>query len=151
VLAQVHGGVGGDQLRRVLDVALRKRVALGDQPANLLDETRDRAGIFGITFDEQLVALRADADIQQSFEVSQVVVVGSEERGEPVLVDGNAASGDSSDRDISLCYKELTDHTRLAPQGAQGQGRLEDQPLEAPRTVSHPQSAPGTRGQAPRV
>ena len=108
MLAQVHGGVGGDQLRRVLDVALRKRVALGDQPANLLDETRDRAGVFGITFDEQLVALRADADIQQSFEVSQVVVVGSEERGESVFVDGNTARSGGSDRDISLCYKELT-------------------------------------------
>ena len=40
--------------------------------------------------------------------VSQVVVVGPEERGETVLPDGNAACGSGSDRDISLCYKELT-------------------------------------------
>jgi hypothetical protein len=40
----------------------------------------------------------------------QVVVVGPEERGEPVLADGDAACGNGSDRDISLNYKELTDH-----------------------------------------
>jgi hypothetical protein len=51
------------------------------------------------------MALRADADIQQLLEVSQVVVVGPEERGEAVLADGDAACGNSSDRDISLCYK----------------------------------------------
>jgi hypothetical protein len=67
------------------------------------------------------VPLRADADIQQAFEVSQVVVVSPEERGEAVLADGNAACGNVSDRDISLCYKELTDHTRVAPPAALGQ------------------------------
>jgi hypothetical protein len=62
------------------------------------------------------VTLRTDADIEQAFEVSQVVVVGPEERGEAVLADGDAACGNGSDRDISLCCKELTDSTRVAPQ-----------------------------------
>jgi hypothetical protein len=39
----------------------------------------------------------------------QVVVIGPEDRGQPVLRDDDAARGDGSDRDISLCYKELTD------------------------------------------
>jgi len=54
------------------------------------------------------VSLSPDPDVQQPLEVSQVVVVGPEERGETVLADGNAACGSGSDRDISLCYKELT-------------------------------------------
>jgi hypothetical protein len=95
---------------------------LGDQAANLLDEPRDRAGVLGIAFDEEIMALGPDADMEQVFEVSQVVVVSPEERGKPVLADGNAACSDGSDRDISLCYKELTDQTRVAPGTAQGQG-----------------------------
>jgi hypothetical protein len=110
VIPQIHERVGGGQLRRILDLALGQGVAVGNQPADLLDESRDPGGVLGIAFDEQLMALGADADVQQGLEVSQVVVVGPEERGEPVLVDGNAARGDGSDRDISLCYKELTDH-----------------------------------------
>jgi hypothetical protein len=90
-------------------------VAVGDQPADLLHEARDRVGVLGVAFDEEIVPLRADADVQQAFEVSQVVVVGPEERREAVLADGDTACGNGSDRDISLCYKELTDRLRVTP------------------------------------
>jgi hypothetical protein len=41
--------------------------------------------------------------------MTEIVVVGPEQRGEAVLTDGDAASGGGSDRDISLSYKELTE------------------------------------------
>ena len=102
-------------------------MALGNQSADLLDEASHGTRVLGIALDKQIVPLRADADIQQAFEVSQVVVVSPEERGEAVLADGNAACGNVSDRDISLCYKELTDHTRVAPPAALGQAARWDQ------------------------
>ena len=95
-------------------------MSFGDERADLFDQTRDFRGVVGLTLDEQIVALRSDADVQEAFEVAEIVVVGPEERGEPVLTDGNAASGSGSDRDISLCYKELTDQTRYTP-GRAGQ------------------------------
>jgi hypothetical protein len=84
-------------------------VSFGDQRADLFDQAGDLARVVGLALDEQIVALRSNADVQEAFEVAEIVVVGPEERGEPVLTDGNAASGSGSDRDISLCYKELTD------------------------------------------
>jgi hypothetical protein len=47
----------------------------------LLNEACHGAGVLGIALDEQIMALRADADIEQLLEVSQVVVIGPEERG----------------------------------------------------------------------
>jgi hypothetical protein len=92
-------------------------VTLGDEAANLLDESSNGIGVLGVALNEQIVSLRPDADVEKAFEVSQVVVVGPEERGEAVLADGDTACGSSSDRDISLCYKELTDRLSV-PFGA---------------------------------
>jgi hypothetical protein len=89
-------------------------VAFSDEGADLFDESRHLARILGLTFDEQIVALRSNADVQEAFEVAEIVVVGPEERGKAVLADGDAAGGSGSDRDISLCYKELTDAPRVA-------------------------------------
>ena len=115
MVAQVDGGIGRDELRRVLHIAFRQGVSFGDERADLFDQASDFSRVVGFTLDEQIVALRSNADVQEAFEVAEIVVVGPEERGEPVLADGNAASGSGSDRDISLCYKELTDQTRVAP------------------------------------
>jgi hypothetical protein len=90
-------------------------VSFGDERADLFDESGDFARVLGLALDEQIVALRSNPDVQQALEVAEIVVVGPEERGEAVLTDGNAASGGGSDRDISLCYKELTDQSRVAP------------------------------------
>jgi hypothetical protein len=77
-------------------------VALGDQGADLLDEPRHGVGVLSVALDEQIVALRSNADVQEAFEVAEIVVVGPEERGQAVFTDGDAASGSGSDRDISL-------------------------------------------------
>ena len=90
-------------------------MSFGDERTDLFDETGHFARVFGLALDEQIVTLRSNADVQKAFEVAEIVVVSPEERGEPVLTDGNAASGSGSDRDISLCYKELTDQSRVAP------------------------------------
>jgi hypothetical protein len=124
VVTQIDGGVGRYELGRVLDVALGERVTFRDQVTDLFDESSHPVRILRVAFDQQIVSLRADADVQQPFEVSQVVVVGPEERGEAVLADGDTSCGSSSDRDISLCYKELTDQSRVAPRAAQGQGAV---------------------------
>jgi len=121
VFAQIHVRIRRDELGGILDLTLRERVPFGDEAANLLDEPRDRAGVVGLALDEQVVPLGANADVQQAFEVSQVVVVGPEDRGQAVLGDGNAASGDGSDRDISLCCKELTDLKQRSTPQAPGQ------------------------------
>jgi len=88
-------------------------MSFGDERANLLDQSGDLTRVFGLPLDEQIVALRSNADVEEPFEVAEIVVVGPEERGEAVLSDGNAASCSGSDRDISLCYKELTDDARV--------------------------------------
>jgi hypothetical protein len=98
-------------------------VSFSDERADLFDQAGDFPRVFGLALDEQIVALRSNADVQEAFEVAEIVVVGPEERGEAVLADGDTACGTSSDRDISLCCKELTDQSRVAPRAAQGQGR----------------------------
>ena len=51
-----------------------------DQPAELFDQARDFGGARRIAFDHELVALGADADVQEGFELPEVVVVRPEER-----------------------------------------------------------------------
>jgi len=143
VLAQVDIRIGRDQLHGVLHLALRQRVARGNEPANLFDETGDGAGVTGLALDEQVVSLRADADVQQAFEMPQVVVVGPEDRGQAVFRDGDTARGNGSDRDISLCYKELTDLLQPSTPGRGGQAS------RCPRPRERPDVNPG--GGAPRL
>jgi hypothetical protein len=47
--------------------------------AELRDELPHSRGVVRLSFDEELVALRADVDVEQRFEVAKVVVVGPEE------------------------------------------------------------------------
>ena len=61
------------------------------------------------------------------------VVAGRSEVLEAVFPDGDAACGSGSDRDISLCYKELTDRLSVAPR---------------PRRVKARWCRPGSRLQA---
>jgi hypothetical protein len=96
-------------------------VAFTDECSDLLDEPSDFPGVFRLAIDEQIVTLRSNADVQEAFEVAKIVVIGPEERGEAVLTDGNAASSSGSDRDISLCYKELTEPFEPSTPDWQGQ------------------------------
>ena len=58
-------------------------MAFGEQGADLLDEPRDFARVVGIAFDQQIVPLRPDANVEQVFEVPQVVVIGSKSVDKP--------------------------------------------------------------------
>src|SRR5690606_34979626 len=88
-------------------------------PAELLDEARHLVRVGWFALDEEVVPLRADADIQEAFEVPQVVVERPEQGGQAVLGDGNAAGCSGSDRDISLCCKGSIDQ----PERTIGSGR----------------------------
>ena len=54
-------------------------MAFIDQPAELFDETRDFSGADRIAFDQQLVALGPDANVQEGFQLPEVVVVSPEQ------------------------------------------------------------------------
>ncbi len=56
-------------------------MALLHQLAELLDEARDARGVGGIAFDHEVMTLRANAHVEERFELAQVVVERSEERG----------------------------------------------------------------------
>ena len=86
VIAEIDVGVFGDELRGGLHVFVRDGVAFLHQAAQLFDEARDARGAAGIAFDHELMALGADADVEEGFELAQVVVVRAEKRG-------HAASG----------------------------------------------------------
>ena len=77
-------------------------MALLDECAELLHQLRDARGVVGLAFDDQLVALGPDADVQKRFEVAQVFVVGPEERLDARLGDGNLAQWSGWNARISL-------------------------------------------------
>jgi hypothetical protein len=55
-------------------------VALLNQLAELFDEARDFRSTDRITFDQEFMALGANADVQEGLKLPQVVVVSPEQR-----------------------------------------------------------------------
>ena len=75
-----------------LHVALGQTVAAAHQRRRAGRATFSaRATSAGVALDDQLVALRADADVELRFELLEVLVVGAEQRLEPLLGDLNLA------------------------------------------------------------
>jgi hypothetical protein len=66
-------------------------VAFGDERADLIDQPRDLRGVLRLPFDDQLVSLGPDADVEKRFEVAEVFVVGPEEGLDCRLRDGYLA------------------------------------------------------------
>ncbi len=64
-------------------------MTLAHQPRQLLDQLSHTRGVGGLTFDDELVALRAYTHVQQRFDSAEVVVVGPNEGLEGRLGDGN--------------------------------------------------------------
>jgi hypothetical protein len=91
VLSQIDAGIFGDQLRGRLHVAHRHGVSLFDERRQLRDELRDARRVFGLAFDDELVALRADADVQECFEMAEVFIVRPEQRLDGALGNRNLA------------------------------------------------------------
>ena len=77
------------------------------RPASCSTSCATRAVSVGLAFDDELVALRADANVEQRFEVAEVFVVGPEEGLEGGLGDGNLTQRRGWNSRISLCYSYL--------------------------------------------
>ena len=66
-------------------------MAFADQRAELFDQARDFRGRDGIAFDHELVALGPNADVEEGFELPEVIVVRAEERRDARLGHRNLA------------------------------------------------------------
>jgi hypothetical protein len=66
-------------------------MALFDERGKLRHELRHPRGVFGLAFDDELVALRADANVQERFEMAEVFIVRPEERLDGALGNRNLA------------------------------------------------------------
>ena len=99
VLAQIDRLILRDQIRRRLHVGVRQLVAVAHQRRQLADDAVDVLGPGRLAVHEQLVALRADADVEERFEVLEVLVVGAEQR-----LDAFLGNGDALDCALSPCY-----------------------------------------------
>ena len=62
----------------------------------------------GIALDHQLVALGSDADVEEGFELAEVVVVRAKKRGHPRFRHRHLPHRRSTYSRISLRYKQLT-------------------------------------------
>jgi len=90
VIAEVHRLVLRDKIRSGFDVACRELVPVAHQRRQLTDDAIDAREIGRLAFDQQVVALRADADVEGRFEVFEVLVVGAEQCFESPLQGGDA-------------------------------------------------------------
>ena len=84
-------------------------MAFVDERGQLRDELRDARRVLGLAFDDELVPLRLDVDVEERFEVAEVFVVRPEERLDGGLGDRNLAQRSGGDSRISLYYSYLPD------------------------------------------
>ena len=78
VLAEIDAGILRDQIRGGLDVGRRQLVAVADQSRQLADDPLDALRAGRVSVGEDLVPLRADANIEQRLEVLQVLIIRPE-------------------------------------------------------------------------
>ena len=123
VIAEVDIGVFGDQLRGGLHVAIGNGMTFADQAAKLFHEPRHARGAVRIALDHQIVALRTDADVEEGFELAEVIVEGAEERRDAGFRNRNLPHRGGADSCISLRYKQLTATATLASCRRSDQGR----------------------------
>ena len=90
VLAQIDRLVLRDQVGGGLHVGVRQLVAVAHQRRQLADDAIDVVRTGRVAVDEQLVSLRADADVEERLEVLEVLVVGAEQRLDAFFGDGDA-------------------------------------------------------------
>ena len=81
VFEAVHT-VFGDLFERIAELFVGKTVAVSKKVAEITQDLFDRLDIAFVTVDEQLVAPRTDADIEQSFEIFDVLILNAEQRVE---------------------------------------------------------------------
>ena len=90
MIAQIDGFVLRHEIRRRLHVGVRQLVAVAQQRRQLPDDALDLVEAGAVAVHEQLVALRADADVEERFEMFEVLVVRAEQGFDPLFGDGHA-------------------------------------------------------------
>ena len=77
----------------------------------LFDQVGDTGGIFRLALDQQVAALRADTDVEQRFEIAEVIVVRPDEGFQGGLGDRDLAHRGVRNSRISLDYSYLQDRS----------------------------------------
>ena len=80
-----------------------------------MHQLRDARGIVGLTLDDELVALRADANIQDGLKVAEVVIIRADEGFERGFRDGNLTKRRGGNSRISFCFSYLPAHILANP------------------------------------
>jgi len=83
-------------------------VSFVDERADLVDEAGDLRSILRVALDDELVAVSADANVEERFEVAKILVIGPEQSLDGRRGDGNLSRRCRWDSRISLSYSNLT-------------------------------------------
>ena len=110
MIAQVDRVVLRDQVGRRLHIGVRQLVTVAHQRRQLADNPVDAVEGRVLAFDDQIVALRADANVEQRFEVLEVLVVGAEER-----LDSRFGNGDACRTCLSQFISLLHNYLAIIP------------------------------------
>ena len=70
----------GDLLERISKLFVGKRTALVKQVAEIAEYLFDRFDVPLVAVDKQLIAAGADADVEQRFEIFDVLILNAEKR-----------------------------------------------------------------------
>ena len=90
MVAQIDRIVLGHQLGRGLHVGVRQLVTVAHQRGELADDAFDPIRPGRLALHQQIVPLRTDSDVEQRFEVLEILVVRAEQRFDPLFGDGDA-------------------------------------------------------------
>ena len=90
MIPQIDQRVLRDEIGGRLHVGVRQLEAVAHQRRQLADHAVDLVEVGRFAFDEQIVPLGADADVEERLEVLEVLVVGAEQRLDPLFGDGDA-------------------------------------------------------------
>src|SRR4029078_11726256 len=110
-------------------------VAVAHQRRELAHDPVHAVEARGGAFDHEVAALRADADVEQRFEVLEVLVVRAEERFDPFLGNGNPLGAAYLSQFISLLLSYLAPHytALISPPVSAGLATVWRQPGRARR------------------
>ena len=89
-VAQVDERVLRDEIGGGLHVGVRQLQAVSHQRRELADDAVHLVEVGRFAFDEQIVPLGADPDVEEGLEVLEVLVVGAEQGLDPLFGDGDA-------------------------------------------------------------
>jgi hypothetical protein len=93
-------------------------VTVFDQPRQLLDKARDTGGVGWFAFDEEVVSLRSNANVEQRLQVAEVVVVGADEGFQGRLGNGYLTQRRGWNSRISLYCSNLQESDPMIPRSA---------------------------------